>query len=172
MEQIVGFVDWLGVPAAFVAWGFALYVYLVAPGTLAARLLVAMLVIDGVAVISSHNNWSYVDALLGLGIDVWWRVHLASDWAVMAIYLAFIGVTVPSPLARPFGTRKARWILAGCAALLTAAIIPLELDSFVTDYAKYLYALVAAVLTWGFAAAVHAWITAQDAASRARARYR
>ncbi len=39
--------DWFGLPATGVAWGFALYVFLIAPRTLAARLLVAMLVVDG-----------------------------------------------------------------------------------------------------------------------------
>jgi hypothetical protein len=39
--------EWLGIPAAFIAWGFALYVFVVAPPTRGARFLVAMLFVDG-----------------------------------------------------------------------------------------------------------------------------
>jgi len=46
--------EWLGIPAAFVAWGFALYVYVVAPPTQGARFLVAMLVVDCLSV--DENN--------------------------------------------------------------------------------------------------------------------
>ena len=47
---------WLGVPASIVAWSFALYVYVVAPGTKASRFLIAMLITDGIAVVSSYQN--------------------------------------------------------------------------------------------------------------------
>ena len=170
VQQVVGFIDWLGIPAAILAWSFALYVYLVAPKTLAARLLVMLLIVDGVAVISSHNNWTYVDVLLDLGLDAWWRIHVASDFAVIVTYLAFIGVTVNSPLARPFGSKKVRWGLAAGACVLLAAIMSMEWEVFLAHYAPLLYTLIAAVLTWGLLAAIHAWKTAPDAASRGRAR--
>ena len=54
--------EWLGIPAAFVAWSFALYVYIVAPKTRGARFLVAMLVTDGFAVISSYGNPEFINA--------------------------------------------------------------------------------------------------------------
>ena len=72
--------EWLGIPAGAIAWGFALYVLLVAPSTLASRLLVSMLVIDGIAVVSSYSN-SYYLTFLGLSELNWWQVHQASDWA-------------------------------------------------------------------------------------------
>lgn len=75
--------EWLGIPAAVIAWGFAVYVFLVAPKTLASRLLIAMLVIDGVAVVSSYDNPNYVDPLTGFGMLGWHRIHQASDWAVI-----------------------------------------------------------------------------------------
>lgn len=167
---LVGFVDWLGVPAALLAWSFALYVFFVAPKSLAARLLMLMLVVDGVAVISSHNNWSYVDALFGLGLEFWWRVHVASDWAVIATYLAFVGVTVQSPLARPFRSRQVQWALAAIACVLALAVIPMDQQTFLARFATFLYSLIALVLTWGFAAAVNAWWIARDAASKSRAK--
>ena len=40
------FIDWLGIPAAILAWVFALYVYIVAPPTRGARFLVGMLLVD------------------------------------------------------------------------------------------------------------------------------
>jgi hypothetical protein len=109
-----------------------------------------MLLVDGVAVIGSYNNPLYLDKVIPLGIEVWWRVHVASDWAVIATYLAFIGVTVPSRLARPFASRRARYLLAVIAILLTAAIMPLDMGTFLRHYATALYTLIAAVLTWGF----------------------
>ena len=105
--------DWLGIPAALIAWGFALYVYFVAPATVSSRLLIAMLVVDGIAVASSYNNSAYFNQILQLDVLNWYRIHQASDWAVIAVYLAFIGATVQSPLARPFsGARSRNVVLA------------------------------------------------------------
>ncbi len=47
--------EWLGIPAAIIVWCFARYVFLVAPKTLASRLLIAMLVIDGVVIIGGNR---------------------------------------------------------------------------------------------------------------------
>lgn len=94
--------QWLGIPAAFVAWSFALYVFVMAPPSRGARFLVAMLVIDGLAVISSYDNYLYLDAFLveklGLTAWPWFRIHQASDWALIAVYLPFLGMTLDSPL--------------------------------------------------------------------------
>ena len=75
--------EWLGIPAAFVAWGFALYVYLVAPPTRGARFLIAMLGVDGLAVITSGYNPVYVNPILeSLGLPPMPAVlHQVSDWA-------------------------------------------------------------------------------------------
>ena len=63
--------EWLGIPAAFVAWGFALYVYVVAPPTRGARFLIAMLVADGLAVITTYDNNLYVNPFLeSLGLPI------------------------------------------------------------------------------------------------------
>ena len=89
--------------AAFVAWGFALYVFVVAPPTRGARFLIAMLLVDGLAVITSYNNLLYVNPLLAsLGLPlVPGELHQVSDWAVIAVYLPFVGMTLSSPLANP-----------------------------------------------------------------------
>jgi hypothetical protein len=160
---------WLGIPAAFIAWSFALYVFLVAPRTLAARLLVALLVIDGIAAISSYGNPPFLEAILPLEQLHWYQIHQASDWLVMAIYLAFIGVTVRSPLTRPFRRPAVRLALAAAGTLLAAWMFFLDIPQL-TAMMPFLYPTIAIVLTWGFLAAIHAWMIAQDEASRARAR--
>lgn len=162
--------DWLGAAAALIAWAFSLYVYLVAPRTLSSRLLVAMLIVDGVAVVSSGSSWLSIDRFLHLGEAVWWRVHAASDWALVGVYLAFIGATVSSPLARPLAGPRVRRVLIGGGALMALAMLPLELEFFTGRVAPALYPLIAIALSWGFVAAIHASITAQDKGSRSRAR--
>lgn len=162
-------VEWLGSAAALVAWGFALYVYVIAPASTSSRLLIAMLIVDGVAVLSSWQFWHPVDTFLQLGEGVWWRVHAASDWAVIGVYLAFVGATVQSPLARPLSGALMRKLLITGGAVMALAMVPLENAFFVSRVAPALYTLIAISLTWGFAAAIHAWITAQDKGSRSRA---
>ena len=97
--------EWLGIPAAFLAWGFALYVFVVAPPTRGARFLVAMLVIDGLAVVSSYDNGFYVNdflvQVLGVAPLPLNKIHQASDWALIAVYLPFLGMMLDSPLVAP-----------------------------------------------------------------------
>ncbi len=161
--------EWLGIPAAVIAWGFAVYVFLVAPKTLASRLLIAMLVIDGVAVVSSYDNPIYVDRLTEFGLLRWWQIHQASDWAVITVYLAFLGVAVRSPLTRPFRNPRIRLALLTLGATLATGMFFRDEQSL-RAMQPPLYATIAVVLTWGFVSAIHAWIIARDKASRARAR--
>ena len=124
--------EWLGIPAAFLAWGFALYVFIISPPTRSARFLVAMLVIDGVAVISSHDNGPFVDAFLGgvFGIPPlpWSNIHQASDWAPVATYLPFLGTTLDSPLVNPLKnpTVRAAIMAIGLAIAVIAFVLPEE----------------------------------------------
>ncbi len=163
-------VEWLGTAAALVAWGFALYVCLIAPATVSSRLLIGLLIVDGVAVLSSGTSWPAIDSFLHLGEGFWWRVHAASDWAVVGVYLAFVGATVQSPLARPLSGPLMRRLLITGGAVIALGMLPLEKAFFDSRVAPALYSLIAISLTWGLVAAVHAWLTAQDKASRARAR--
>ncbi len=161
--------DWLGIPAAFIAWGFALYVFQVAPKTLAARLLIALLVIDGIAVISSYGNSYVIDPHIGLGETRWWQIHQASDWLVITFYLAFIGVTVRSPLTRPLrksGVRSALMVVGTVLAFSMFFLSKSSLEAMMPA----LYPTIVLTLTWGFVSAIHAWMIAKDKASRARAR--
>jgi hypothetical protein len=164
--------DWLGIPAALIAWGFALYVFAVAPPTRGARFLVAILVIDGIALISSYTNWAYVDHVLAnLGILElpWGKIHQASDWALIAVYLPFLGMTLDSSFVAPLRNPKVRnaILYGGLAIALSLFILPFEVrEAFRVPF----YVVICISLTWGFAAAVHSWYTATSEAKRERAK--
>ena len=148
--------EWLGIPAGFVAWGFALYVYFVAPPTRGARWLVAMLVVDGAAVFTSGSNYLYVNPVLeSLGLPVMQPVwHQASDWALIAVYLPFLGLTLNSPLVAPLkNVVVSRLILfGGLGFTVFLFFLPQDvLTSFNTPF----YLVICIVLAWGFAAAIH-----------------
>ncbi len=163
--------DWLGIPAAIVAWGFALYVLVVAPPTRGARFLVAMLLADGLAVITSYNNLLYLNPLLeAVGLPsvpgVW---HQVSDWAVVAIYLPFLGMTLSSPLVRPLRNPIiGRLILFG--GLGIAAMIFFLPEDVRVRFDVPFYIVICIVLAWGFAAAIHTWCISTSEAERERAR--
>ena len=164
--------EWLGIPAAFLAWSFALYVAVVAPPSRGARFLVTMLAIDGLAVISSYANWSYADRFLretvGLALP-WGHVHQASDWAMIAVYLLFLGMMLDSPLVAPLKRSLARGaiMLGGLAIAVSIFFLPDETREL---FRVPFYIVISLVLTWGFVAAVHSWYIATSEAKRERAR--
>ncbi len=163
--------DWLGIPAAIVAWSFALYVLVVAPPTRGARFLVAMLVADGLAVITSYNNLLYLNPLLEtVGLPgVPGVLHQVSDWVVVAVYLPFLGMTLSSPLVAPLkNPLLSRLILAGGLAI--AFMIPFLPEDVRQGFDVPFYIVICVVLTWGFAAALHTWYIASSEAERERAR--
>ena len=102
-------VDWLGIPAAFIAWGFALYVYAVAPPSRSARFLIAMLMVDGLAVITGYYNSLYYNPfLVSLGLpEVPTVLHQMSDWALVAVYLPFLGMNLRLYSSSTAGMRNA-----------------------------------------------------------------
>ena len=164
--------EWLGIPAAFIAWGFALYVFVVAPPTRGARFLVAMLVIDGLAVITSYGNLLYVNPFLvdtlGL-VAIPAQLHQISDWALIAVYLPFLGMTLKSPFVAPLKQPiVSRTILfGGLAIALSIVFLPANISE---HFRVPFYVVICVVLAWGFAAAVHSWYIATSDAERERAR--
>ena len=163
--------DWLGIPAAIVAWGFALYVLVVAPATRGARFLVAMLFVDGLAVLTSYDNLSYLNPLLeSIGLPgIPGVVHQVSDWALVAVYLPFLGMTLSSPLVTPLKNPVAsRMILVG--GLGIAALLPFLPFEVREQFNIPFYIVICIALAWGFAAAIHTWYTATNEAERERAR--
>jgi hypothetical protein len=164
-----GMSEWLGVPAAFVAWSFALYVYVVAPRTRGARFLVAMLITDGFAVISSYGNPAFINEWLGVQGIPWGEIHQASDWLMIAIYLPFIAMTLDSGLVTPLKgkTTRTMFLVVGGLVALSMFVLPDDArEAFRTPF----YIVISVVLAWGFAAAIHSWYIADSEAKRARAR--
>ena len=164
--------EWLGIPAAFIAWGFALYVLVVAPPTRGAHFLVAMLIIDGLAVITSYGNLAYVNPFLvetlGL-VAIPPRLHQVSDWALIAVYLPFLGMTLSSPLVAPLRQPLVGRIILFGGLAIAVAIIFLP-DDVREMFNVPFYVVICIVLAWGFAAAVHSWYIATSEAERERAR--
>lgn len=163
--------QWLGIPAAFIAWGFALYVFIVAPSTRGSRFLIAMLVIDGLAVFTSGDNHLFINPVLeSLGLPTLQRwMHQSSDWAIVAVYLPFLGITLKTPLVAPLKhVAVRRLILFG--GLGIALAMPFLPEPTARQFAVPFYAVICISLAWGFAAAVHAWYIAPTEADRARAR--
>ncbi len=161
--------EWLGLPAAIIAWSFALYVYVVAPGTRGSRFLVAMLITDGLAVISSYGNSVFINEWLGIQGIPWHEIHQASDWLLIAIYVPFIAMTLDSPLVVPFKgrtTRTAMLVVGGLVALSMFFLPDDTREAFRVPF----YIVISVVLAWGFAAAIHSWYIATSEAKRARAR--
>lgn len=165
--------EWLGIPAAFVAWGFALYVFVLAPPTRGARFLVVMLIIDGLAVISSYGNSVYVDRFLietlGLAALPWWRIHQASDWALIAVYLPFLGIALDSPLVAPLKHSIVKGVILFGGLAIALSMFFLSDDTRELFRVPF-YVVICIVLAWGFAAAVHSWYIATNDAKRERAR--
>ena len=161
--------EWLGIPAAIITWSFALYVYAVAPATKGSRFLVAMLVTDGFAVISSYSNSDTLDEWLGLQGIPWWQIHQASDWVMVAIYLSFIGMTLGSGLVAPLRGSRARITMLSVGGAIALSMFFLSEDAREIFRVPF-YIVISIVLAWGFAAAIHSWMIATSAARRARAR--
>jgi len=163
--------DWLGIPAAIVAWGFALYVLVVAPPTRGARFLIAMLLVDGIAVITSYNNMVYLNPILeSIGLPrVPGGIHQVSDWAVLAVYLPFVGMTLGSPLVKPLKHPivSRATLFGGLGIAILIFLLPEDIRS---KFNVPFYIVICIGLTWGFAAALHTWFTASSPAERERAR--
>ncbi len=161
--------EWLGIPAALLAWTFALYVLLVAPRTRSAQFLVALLFVDGLAVISSYGNPAFLNRHFGLTAIPWHDIHQASDWALIAVYLPFLGMTLDSPLVAPLKVKVVRFpvLVGGLAIALSIFFLP---GSVRESLRVPFYIVICVVLAWGFAAAVHSWYIATNPAKRERAR--
>ncbi len=145
--------------------------YAVAPPTRGARFLIAMLFVDGLAVITSYENNLYVNPFLeSLGLPVMQPVlHQVSDWALVAIYLPFLGMTLNSPLVKPLKHPLiSRIILVG--GLGFAVLLFFLPYSTLEQFRVPFYVVIVIVLAWGFAAAIHSWYIATNDAERDRAR--
>jgi hypothetical protein len=163
----------VGIIGAILAWGFALYVAVVAQRSSSSWFLIALLIVDGFAVVTSggmpvlYARWLPIEPSVTLAITG--AVHQASDWALVAIYLPFIGITLPSGLVAPLKGEKVRWTVLAVGAVIAASmlVLPREVRA---PLSRPFYFVVSLSLTWGFAAAIHAWISASSEVQRAQSK--
>ena len=165
------FIEWLGIPAGFLAWAFAFYIYLVATPSRATWLLIALLVADGLAVITSYDNHLYyLHIFEALGTPRPGPViHQFSDWVLIAVYLPFIGATVNSRLVAPL---KVKWVAN--TILFGGLIFALSLfwmpEDLLVQFRVPFYVVICLSLTWGFVGAVHAWKNTDSETERVKAK--
>ena len=163
----------IGLAGAILAWGFALYVAVVAQRSTSSWFLIALLIVDGFAVATSGSTpvlyvrWLQTEPSAILAVTG--PIHQASDWALVAIYLPFIGITLSSGLVAPLKSEKIRWVILSVGAIVAASmlVLPLEVRA---PLVRPFYLVVSLALTWGFAAAIHAWITAGSEVQRAQSK--
>jgi hypothetical protein len=170
MTEALATLPWVALAGLILSWGLAIYVFFVAPATTTSRLLIAMLFVDGLVMVSGFSNWTALDGFLGLGSRFWGDVHGIADWALVGVYLAFVGAAVQSPLAKPLSGNRARlFLLLTTVALTVLTFVVINRENWVAIVSG-MYTFIAVSLTWGFVAALHSWLTAKDRASRSRAR--
>ena len=161
--------DWLGVPGALVAWGCAIYILVVSRNSLISRVLVALLIVDGIAIVTSGRTGPLVEEWLGADWLSTSRLHQASDWALVAIYLSFIGMTLRSPLVSPLKSRgvQVTILVAGAIISTSMLVLPNEVRG---PLVGPFYLAISMSLAWGFTAAAHSWWSAEDGAYRTQAK--
>lgn len=134
-------------------------------------MLIAVLVADGFAVFTSYDNNLYFNPLLeSMSLPVLTPVwHQVSDWAFVAIYLPFLGATLKTPLVAPFkNVRIANsFMVVGLGFALMLFWMP---EDFRIQFRVPFHVAICVALTWGFAAALHAWLTSEGDAEKARAK--
>lgn len=161
-------VDGMALPAALLAWGFALFVFRVAPRNLVTGQLVALLVLDGINVFTSGLLPPPVlDWYLSTGLSSS-HLHYVTDFGVAAVYLPFLGSTLDSKLVRPFRNPLVRWACWILGAVL--AVIALVRIDWLLPYQSGVRWAISVIFLWGFIAATDSWRCAKTEIARVRAR--
>lgn len=160
-----------GLIASFSCWIFAVVLYRVGlPGS-AARRLSALLVVEGITLVSS----GYIDNTLGLGEQfyasypqwsrAWFVVHTFGDCAMVALYPPFLAAALQTKLTRPFATKRMGTLMALISLLLFLAV---QVSSLKVG-ALALYVSLSVLFTYALIASVHGWHIATAGTARARA---
>lgn len=164
-------IDWFAFASIFVAWSFALYIYLVAPRTLGAKYLITILIVDGVALMTAGNIYPYFSHIFhSLGLpDLPRGSHQVSDWILVALYLPFLGMTLKTPLVKPFKhpIGKNITLYGGCGFALSIFFMPEDVRNL---FNAPFYLIICITLSYSFIAALHSWVIATDPAERQRAK--
>jgi len=160
---------WLGLFGAALAWGLALYIGLVGQHTRQVLFLMALLVVDGFAIVTGGVTGGWLRQDVGLAPTFIGAVHQASDWLLVGIYLPFVGMTVPSRLAGPLKNRRLQAGILTVSALVAISILLMPLSMRVALNRPF-YVVVILALSWGFITALHAWKTAATETQRSQAK--
>jgi hypothetical protein len=161
----------LALVAVAMCWGFAVVLYRTgAPGSMA-RMLSALLLVEGITLVST----GYIDLFLGEPLrehrlyPAWFKfeeiVHTLGDCAMLALYPPFLAAALKSKLTTPFASRQARIGLAVASTALFLAVLmtPLKFG------ATLLYLSLSVLFFYALVAAIHSWHTAKVGIARTRA---
>ncbi len=161
----------VGLFTCLCCWAFAVLLYRVGtPGSVARRLS-ALLVVEGITLVSS----GYIDEALGLGAQfyalhpqwspAWFVVHTFGDCAMVALYPPFLAAALQTKLTRPFAAKRMQAFMALIAALLFLAVqfSPLKVGALV------LYVSLSVLFTYALVASIHGWHIATAGTARTRA---
>jgi len=159
----------IGYLGAVLAWGFAAYLFVVAPGSRSSRILIALLLVDGVAIATGGAMGALLQQRFGVDRALLGALHQASDWALVTIYLPFIGTALTSKLVRPLKGRATQNAIFAVGALVTLAIL-LSPRPVVAPLIAPFYLVISGALTWGLVGAIDNWISARAPAIRAQAK--
>jgi uncharacterized membrane protein YebE (DUF533 family) len=163
------FVAAVGYLGAVLAFGFAVYLAMVAPGSRASRMLIALLIVDGIAIATGTAAGVLLRQTFGIPGELIGAIHQASDWALVAIYLPFLGTALASKLVAPLRGRKVQGAILCIGAIVSIAILLLPRAATQPLILPF-YAVISIVLTWGLVASIHSWFVARAPGVRAQAR--
>ena len=162
----------LGLFAVVMCWGLAVALYRVESTAGTAQMLALLLVIEGLALVST----GYVDMFLTASVrahPVYPRwllaeeiVHTLGDCAMLALYPAFLARALQTKLTRAFAYRPVRIGLAAASLGLFFAVLlsPLEIG------ATLLYLSLSLLFGYALVASIQALRAAETSAVRARTR--
>lgn len=161
----------LGLFTSLCCWAFAVVLYRVGVPGSAARRLSALLIVEGITLVSS----GYIDKALGLGkqfyalypqwSQAWFVVHTFGDCAMVALYPPFLAAALQTKLTRPFAAKRMQIVMGLVAAVLFLAVqfSPLKVGALA------LYASLSVLFTYALIASIHGWQIATAGTSRTRA---
>lgn len=112
-----------GVPGTLsmvVAWTAAVVIYRTGPDRSVNRRLAVLLLLEGLWLGGDLGVLFFLDSFAAVRIAS--LVGTAALAAFPFVYLAFLGIALPTPLVRPFRSRLALWILGAFAAVAATAV--------------------------------------------------
>lgn len=151
-------------------WSLAVVVFRVSVAGSVARQLSLLLVVEGTTMIST----GYIDLFLTdtTRSAAWYAsfyrteeiVHTVGDCLMLALYPPFLAAALRTRLTAPFGTRRARIVLLGLAAVLCVVVLWGSLKIGGT----FLYISLVLLFLFAMIASLDAWRTA-DGMAKSRA---